>query len=87
MAKKINLYSVEIDFDTYKKLDGVTLFKVYPSKKWVNSEEFTNLIFQLFAGKLGVWYWGNNVPHDANNAAIHAAPLASEIDEAIASSI
>ena len=59
-------------FDTYKRLDGEVLFKIFPSNKWLNCAEFEKTLCSLLREEtLGEF--------------IASAPSTDEIDTLIAS--
>ena len=60
-----------IYFDTYRRLDGEVLFKIFPSNKWLNCTEFFQTLCSLLREEtLGEF--------------IASAPSTDEIDALIA---
>ncbi len=60
-----------IYFDTFKKLDGETVFQIFPSNKWVNCVEFKETLCDLLR-------------KEVNGEFIASSPTVDEIDALIA---
>lgn len=60
-----------IYFDTFKKLDGETLFKIFPSNRWINCTEFKETLCNLLR-------------EEVNGEFIASSPSVDEIDSMIA---
>ena len=73
-----------IYFDSYKRLDGEVLFKIFPSNEWMNSVEFEKALYNLVKEKFSVDYWANKSPYSIDGLVISSAPNTDEIDALIA---
>ena len=60
-----------IYFDTFEKLDGETVFQIFPSNKWVNCVEFKETLCDLLR-------------KEVNGEFIASSPTVDEIDALIA---
>ncbi len=73
-----------IYFDSYKRLDGEVLFKIFPSNKWMNSVEFEKTLYKMLKDNLSIDYWANKSPYSIDGQIISSAPSVDEIDALIA---
>ena len=73
-----------IYFDTYRRLDGEVLFKIFPSNKWLNCVEFEKTLCNLLREELSIDYWANKNPYSIDGMIISSAPSTDEIDALIA---
>lgn len=60
-----------IYFDTHKRLDGEVLFKIFPSKRWLNCMEFKKTLCELLR-------------EEVDGEFIASSPSVDEIDSIIA---
>ncbi len=72
-----------VSFDTYKRLDGVVLFKPENSI-WIGEVEFEKFISKRVKEEFNVDYWANRNPYSIDGMLIQEAPTTVEIETEIA---
>ena len=78
-----NIFGV-VSFDTYKRIDGVVLFKPEQSKTWINEADFEKFVSKKVKEIFGIDYWANRNPYSIDGLIINEAPTTVEIETEIA---